>query len=63
MMAKTKNIFVLAVPAGICNSMSAVTTQTLKIIFVSILDKHPPKKQKFYEGIKNIILIRTFGNK
>ena len=48
----------------IFNSMSAMRThEAFKNNFVSILDKHAPKKQKIYEGIKNPILIRTFGSK
>ena len=46
----------------ICNSMSAVRTHAaFENNFVSILDKHVPKKTN--EGIKNPILIRTFESK
>ena len=31
--------------------------------FVSVLDKHAPKKKKNYERIENPTLIRTFGSK
>ena len=31
--------------------------------FVSILDKHAPKKTKTYARIKNHNLLRTFGSK
>ena len=44
--------------------MSAVRTHAaFKNNFVSILDKHTPNKQNFYEGIINHILTRTFGSK
>ena len=43
----------------ICNSMSAMRTRAaFKNNYFSILDK-----QKFYEGIKNPILIRNVGSK
>ena len=48
----------------ICNGMSAVRTQTaFGNHFVSILINVLLRKQKFYEGIKNPILIRTLGSK
>ena len=44
--------------------MSAMRTHAaLENNFVSILNKHAPKKTKFYEGIKNPILVRTFRSK
>ena len=46
----------------ICNSMSTVKTHAaFENNFVSILDKHAPKKTN--KGIKNPILIRTFESK
>ena len=51
----------------IFDSMSAMRTHAaFKNNFVSILDKHAPKKTKIKkknEAIKNPILIRTFGSK
>ena len=49
----------------ISNSMSAVSTHAaFENNFVSILDKYAPGENKnFYEGIKRLILIRTFASK
>ena len=48
----------------VCNSLSPMRTHaTFEKKFDSILDKHALRKQKFYEGTKNPILIRTFGSK
>ena len=48
----------------ISNSMSAMGTHAaFECNFVSTLDKHASKVTTIYEGMKNPILIRTFGSK